>query len=176
MLITLISGMYTLLHSSASQGLSISQHIAYNRQTYFLMGIILSVVGAAFYGFLLFWLIPAYKLPIATYYVVGVSFVAQLIVAWIPADTSKSAKNTIHTAAGITIGTAMLICIWVTYLFGSFTGALTTNLIPPVAILASVCYGLLLLGLWRYKSLFLPSEVTMILIFSATLIVMGGQW
>lgn len=140
------------------------------------MGAILSLLGAAFYGFLMFWLIPAYTLPNATYYVVGISFVAQLLVAWVPASTSKSIKNTIHTSAGITIGTAMLVCIWIAALFGTNTGALTTNLLFPAALLTSLCYGLLLLGLWRYKSLFLPAEVMMILVFSIILVLMGGQW
>lgn len=139
------------------------------------MGTLLSLIGAAFYAFLIFWLIPAYSLPNITYWIVIVSLIAQFVIAWTP--TGATAKLTkIHTAAGIIVGTAMLICIWIAALLGSPLGPVTSVLLWPAAVITSVCYALLILGIGRYKQLLMPGEVVMIAVFSVALLALGGQW
>lgn len=174
LLVVLAGGLFVLIRSSAGSNLSISHHIAANKHSFILMGVLLSLIGTAFYTFLIFWLIPTYALPALTYWIVVISLIAQFVIAWTP--TGATAKLTkIHTAAGITIGTAMLICIWIAALLGSPLGPVTSVLLLPSAVITSVCYALLLLGIWRYKQLLMPGEVVMIAVFSVALLALGGQ-
>lgn len=137
------------------------------------MALVLTLGGAAFYGFLAFWLVPTYELPAITNWILGVAFVAQLCVAWTPASLTKASwKNRIHTIGGMVVGSAMVISIWILVLYGSNISPVAYAIVTFAAIDTVICFIVLLLGIWRYKQLIFVSEVAMIGVFSIALLVL----
>lgn len=171
--IVLLLGLAILLRNPHDRTRSISSFIATKPHYFLAMALALSIAGAAFYGFLVFWLVPTYEMPTITYWILGIAFAAQLCVAWTPSSSSKHAwKNSIHTVGGIIVGCAMVICIWLLVLYGSNLSPVGHTMATIAAINTSVCFVLLSIGLWRYKQLVLISEVALISVFSTALLVL----
>lgn len=175
--LVLLFGLAVLLRNPTKSADTISLHIASKRHYFIIAALLLTFAGGAFYGFLLFWLLPSYQLPNFVYWVIISSFFAQLIVAWIPANSlrERSKVKTLHTFGGILVGTAMIICIWAVVLFGNNIPSISYAVAIITAIVGTVCYITLILGLWRYKQLLLISEITMIGLFSITLLLLALQ-
>jgi len=136
------------------------------------MGLALTFAGLAFYGFLIFWLIPEYQLPYVTYWIVIISFIAQLFVAWLPARPN-SVVGRIHAASGVAVGTAMVLCIWILVLYGQDVPPIARVLSIAAAITTPISYITLSIGLVRVRRLVLPSELAMIGVFSLALITLS---
>lgn len=172
LIITLAGGLTILIRNPTQTSDSISYHIASKPHYFMLMGLVLTVAGFAFYGFLIFWLIPEYQLPQITYWIVIVSFIAQLLVAWIPARP-KTVEGRIHAASGITVGTAMVLCISILVLYGQNVPLVALTLSTIAAITTPLSYIALSVGLLRAQQLILPSEIIMIGFFSLALIALS---
>ena len=133
------------------------------------MAILLSIGAAPFYGFLLFWLLPTYSLPVITYWIVVFAYVAQLFVAWLPAKSGTLAGY-IHAAGGVIVGTSMMLCIWIVRLFGDNLGAVSSVLVTATVSLSTIAFIVLIANLAKPTRWMLASEVLMIGSFSLVLL------
>lgn len=169
----------TVLLRSPTKGIdTISFHIASKRHYFIIAALLLTLAGGAFYCFLIFWLLPTYQLPAATYYIIISAFVGQLLVAWVPAkvdDTAQSLPYRLHTLGGIWVGTSMILCMWILALFGRRVAPISYVAGAITAAIGTLSYITLLIGLWRYKKLVLWSEITMIGLFFVTLTLLALQ-
>lgn len=174
LLSVLLLGLLILIRNPTDSTLSISNYVASKRHYFWLMGIALTVGGTLFYGFLVFWLVPHYALPVLTYWFLFVSFIGQLCVAWVPTTrTSPRWKRYLHNCGGIIVGTMMVACIWTAALTGSHMSPLLLHITLAGAWLTTLFYVLMLVALIRYKRLMLVAESLMILVFSVALLALA---
>lgn len=167
-------GLAVLLRQPKSARTTISSHIATKRHYFIFMALLLSFGALPFYGFLLFWLLPTYSLPSITYWVIITAYIAQLLVAWLPAKP-KSPQGRLHAAGGIVVGTSMVACIWIVALFGQRLGLIASPLIAITAALSSFTFIMLLVNLVKPTKLLLILELFMIGSFVLALIALCWQ-
>ncbi len=170
-------GVAILLRNPAKSIDTISLHIAAKPHYFITAALLLTIAGGAFYGFLLFWLLPTYELPQITYFIIIGAFFAQLLVAWFPADlpTKRSLASSLHTLGGVLVGTAMIVCIWIVVLYGRSIPPISYIIAITTAVIGSISYIGVIAGLSKYKKLMLMSEVTMIAFFDITLLALALQ-
>lgn len=169
-------GLAILLRNPRDHTRSISSFVATKPHYFLAMALSLTVGGAAFYGFLIFWLIPTHEMPSVTYWIIGIAFVAQLGIAWTRAShVERSWANRVHTIGGIIVGSAMVVCIWLLVLYGRNLTPITYAVTTFAAISTIICFIVLLIGIWRYKQLIFISEAAMIGVFSIAMLVLAIQ-
>lgn len=169
LLIVLGGGLYVTVKNPGESADSISYRISRTRSSFILMALSLTLAGLAFYCFLLFWLVPRYTLPSITSWIIIVSFIAQLLVAWLPARP-QTLGGKVHSIAGVVIGTAMVACIWILVLFGEDVPRIAYLISLVTAVVTPITYLTLSFGLLRQRSYVLPSEIIMIGTFSLALL------
>lgn len=167
-------GLAVLLRQPKSARTTISYHIATKRHYFIFMAILLSVGAMPFYGFLLFWLLPTYALPSATYWIVIAAYIAQLLVAWLPAKPG-TLPGRIHAAGGIVVGTSMVACIWIVALFGQNLGTVSMVLSTITVALSSLTFVILIANLIKPTHWLLITEMLMIGSFALVLIALSWQ-
>lgn len=174
-IIVVVLGAAILLRNPQGNTRSISHHIVTKRHYFLIMGAALTIFGALYYAFIIWWFMPQYQLPSWLLPVLAVAFIAQMLVAWVPA-TSQNAKEhyigKVHALGGIVVASAMVACLWALAVGGTFMHEWQQNLSLGLAIICSALYLALLFLLYGSRRFLLFVESLFIAIFSAGMLVL----
>lgn len=173
--ITLILGAAILLRNPQGNTRSISHHIVTKRHYYLIMGAALTIFGALYYAFIIWWFMPQYQLPSWLLPVLAVAFAAQMLVAWVPATDPKTEgqyMGKIHALGGVVVASAMVACLWALAAAGTFTHEWQQTLSSSLAIICSALYLALLFLLYGSRRFLLVVESLFIAIFSAGMLIL----
>lgn len=172
---TLALGAAMLVRNPQGTTRSISHHLTTKRHYFLVMGLALTVFGALYYAFIIWWFMPQYQLPSWLLPILAFAFAAQLLVAWVPANNAKLNEKLLgrlHALGGIMVATAMIICLWSLAVTGTFTHSWKQTLSTCIAVACSVLYGALLYLLYGSRQHLLIVESLFIAIFSAGMLIL----
>jgi hypothetical protein len=92
-----LAGLYLVQHWPGTHDMSLSLHAAAKRESYWYFGVSLTVLGAMLSIFVFIWLIPTFSLGAGFSITYVLTFLTQLISAWVP-DTAGLQRR-IHRSA-----------------------------------------------------------------------------
>ncbi len=172
---TLALGAAMLVRNPQGTTRSISHHLTTKRHYFLIMGMALTVFGALYYAFIIWWFMPEYHLASWLLPVLAFSFVAQLLVAWVPANNARVNEKLLgrlHAFGGIVVASAMVACLWALATGGTFAYSWQQILSTALAITCSVLYCLLIVLLYNSRRYLLIVESLFIAIFSAGMFIL----
>lgn len=142
---------FILLKWPPSKRQSFSENVARKPASQWLFSISFTIVTFLYYTFLAFWLGPHLAVMPVYYFLVGASFIAQLVLTWIPARGNRMLK--VHTYAALVVAIIMLL--------------LVGTMLPSLSLLQALLSGLFLLfGLvLAYLYIFVPKARRNYLLF-----------
>lgn len=107
--LSVLSGLYIVMHYPNASTESISAHIADHRNSFVMMGVVLSVCCTMFYGFITLWFIPTFQLNAVAYGFTALAFLGQFFVAWVPLTKKRRANGLInpHFIGGFFVALSM---------------------------------------------------------------------
>ena len=106
--------------------------------------------------------------------VLAVAFMAQMLIAWVPATSSETNgwhTGKLHALGGVVVASAMVIFLWALAVFGSFSKDWQRPTAFWLAAICSLLYGLLLVLLYRSSRQLLLVESLFIATFSAGMLI-----
>jgi len=172
---TLALGLAVLIRNPLGNARSISHHLATKRHYFLVMGLALTVFGAIYYAFIIWWFMPQFDLASWLLPVLGIAFMAQMLVAWVPARNAKINEKLlgrVHAFGGIVVAAAMVTCLWALAVGGTFAHSWQQLLSTTLAVACSVLYGLLLILLYGSRRYLLIVESLFIAIFSVGMLIL----
>ena len=148
---------------------SISRQIASNPLHYTLMALLLTFGGAVFYGFLILWLVPTYHISQYIYILLGIAFIAQLTLAWVPdknpTNTLNRRLHLIHYGGGMVVAGVMTICLYFLCASYQFLPLLSLVFVIGSTIFSTACV-VLYSFFKKTRQHFLIYEIIFISLFS----------
>jgi len=172
---TLALGLAVLIRNPLGSARSISHHLATKRHYFLMMGLALTIFGAIYYAFIIWWFMPQFDLPTWLLPVLAVAFVAQMLVAWIPARNAKFNEKLlgrVHAFGGIVVAAAMITCLWALATSGTFSHSWQQMLSSGLAVTCSILYAALLALLYGSRRYLLIVESVFIAVFSVGMLIL----
>jgi len=172
---TLALGLAILIRNPLGNARSISHHLTTKRHYFQVMGLALTIFGAIYYAFIIWWFMPHFSLPTWLLPVLAIAFVAQMLVAWIPANNAKFNERLlgrVHAFGGIVVAAAMITCLWALALGGTFTQPWQQILSSGLAVTCSILYAALLALLYGSRRYLLIVESVFIAVFSVGMLIL----
>lgn len=175
-ILTIALGALILLRNPLGDEHSISHHIVTKRHYFLAIGGALTIFGALYYAFIIRWFIPQYGLPSWLLFILAGAFIAQMLVAWIPANNPILENNRFHglwhTLGGIVVASAMVICLWSLAVSGDFNYQWQRTFAVSLTVICSALYVSLLGLLYGSGRFILIVESLFIAIFSIGMLIL----
>lgn len=134
--ISWVAGFYLLTNWRGAKSMSISQHAASAKHAYLLFAVTLTVSGSLLYVFILGWFMPHLRLGFWFGFLYAVTFLAQLVAAWVP-DIRGLAHRIHFCAAYFMAFLFMPLALYVT---------VAANISPVSRIVSALCLGYMIVA------------------------------
>jgi len=129
--VVLLAALLTItLNISKGKSVSISEHAASSRWSYWLFAITLTIFGSIFSLYLVFYLGPQFNLSPLYYAAAIIGWIALVLAAWFAEDTKKPRFKNPHWLSANALGAmmgVMLVCI-----------SITSSVNPVTRVLAAI--------------------------------------
>lgn len=162
MAVFVITAGLPVLSGSVDWQNSVSYTWSDTRRRFILVGLVMSLAVTAVCISLWFWLIPHYHLPVVTYLLMGLAYVAAMGVLWVPMRErpGEHSFRHIHFLGGATLATIAAVMMAIVLWFGVSVSYLS-RIACVVAMLFAVCWPLLFLTSAKRAFLVLESFIAL---------------